>query len=205
MGDPRPDHRDIGQQHIVLHVDDPRGTVSPFQIVADVHEVPAVVAQLGGLNRAAHVGDMAQGEIAHVGCAQARAFHPRQLRHFLMRVVQRLPHLRGQGGAHDAGVFPRRRDARRDRRRVLAVEEHMRLDVARHGLVAEARLVAFVRARRLQDRVPLVAVAPAHIGQQRVAGTHFQQAGVGFGALHVAGHPVQIICGSAQHVLSSPP
>jgi hypothetical protein len=55
----------------------------------------------------------------------------------------------------------------------------------------------------LQQAVPFAAVALGR-GQQADAAADFQKAGDGIGALHVAGDPVEVVGGAAQHFITPP-
>jgi len=188
----------LRQQDVVFHVEQARGVVGALQMVAEMQEIVVVVPELGGVDGAAHEGGGAGGpvgELAHRQLAAGRAF---QFAQFLIGVVERVPDLRGERGADDPAVLAGVAQAGGDRGRVVVVEEEMAFDVALDRL---AVLVGEgVRgAGGAQERVPFVAVAVAGIGDQRDAGADFEEAGGGLGALHVAGEPVEVGGGAAQH------
>ena len=61
-----PDHVGGRQQHVVFHVEQPRGVVAALEIVAEVQEVVAVVLQVRALGRPAQQRALALGPVAEL-------------------------------------------------------------------------------------------------------------------------------------------
>ncbi len=94
----------------------------------------------------------------------------------------------------DPRILARLGDARRHRVRVVAVKEQIAFDVALCRC-AIFRNIAIGVARGAQQAVPIVAIAVGG-GQQGNPRPRLQQPCSGFGALHVAGDPIEIVGGS---------
>ena len=198
----RPDEIHPWQQDVIFHVDQPRGVVGPFQPVTEAKEIVAVIAQMRGFDGATQKRRLPHrpvGQAAQLKLAARLAFKLPQL---LKGRIQRVPHLAGQRGPHDAPVFPRAFKAGGDRGRVVAVEKQIAFDVALH------RVAVFVAepvggAGGPQERIPFVAIAMPDGRQKRDPRPHLQKPGHHLRPLDIAADPVEVVGGPAQHVIYS--
>ncbi len=112
----------LGQQQMVLHVQDPGGVVGPFHRPAQPQEPVGVIAQHGPPRRAVEHQGQLLDPFQEAGEGLAAGASGLERLQLVPGVVQAFPHLGGQGGAHRPAVGPRRGDAGIDRGRVLRIE-----------------------------------------------------------------------------------
>ena len=190
-----------GQQHVVLHVEDAGGVVGALEEGAELREVEGIVAQHG-----VRVGAVEQQRAVLHPLEQpqvALADAPGGLERAQLEpgVVERLPHVGGQRGAHGAGVAARGLEARQHARRVVGIA-HQEID---HALGRDLRVLLQIvgrAARRGQRRGPLVALAAHRVGEARHALPGGQDAGDVLRALHVAREPEEPVGGATEHVVN---
>ena len=119
---------------MILHVEDAGGVVGALDIDAEPREPVAVVAQHRPVGRA--VED--QRDVLHPveEAGEFLAIHALLLEALELQPgsVERVPHLRGQRGAHGTGVGARLGEAVADRGRVVGVKGQEVADIALVGL-----------------------------------------------------------------------
>ena len=193
------------QQHVVLHVEQPRGVVAALEVVAEVQEVVAVVLQVRALGRPAQQRPLPLGPVAELRQQRLRPRPPLDLAQLEVGAVQRVPHLGGERRAHRPAVLPRRLDAG-DTLDGFSRSKNSQVSTSRWRKSSpNLRLEARRRAGRRDQRRPLVAIALAGRRHQRHAVADLEQPRHGLGPLHVAGEPVEVFRGPAeQHPLSPP-
>src|SRR3954466_6835605 len=192
----------LGKQHVILHVENARGVVGALQMQPEPREPVGVVAQHGPVGRAVE----SQRGLLHEA-QEFRQFLPRRgalapdFLQFDPGTVDGVPHLGGQRGAYRARVEPRRLDAILDRGGVGIRERQILDDVLLVGF-----LINFVEtgadAGGQQRRIPLVGLADIGRRQRGYPQRRIDGARKIFGALDIAGQPVQVFGGARQHANS---
>ena len=190
-----------GQQDVIFHVQQPRGRVSAeFQRIAKVDEMPAVVAQLRGIDGAAHGRTVPGGEVGHAWRVKLAAPPRSSTAQFLKGGVQYVPdgwsapctmrdRFRGpvRLGRHRDGL------SRSKNSRIRCFPERSR----RHS-VPKTPDWRPMRA----EAIPIRCDSPLPVrGQKRDARPRHQQAGGGFEAFG-GGHQNRFEGGAAERILS---
>src|SRR5215211_2972500 len=187
---------------MILHIENARGVVGALQMQPKPREPVSVVAQHGSVGRAVEP----QRGLLHEA-QEFRKFLPRRgaLAPDFLKLdpgtVDGVPHLASQRGAYRARVEPRRLDAVLDRGGVGVRERQIFDDVLLVGF-----LIAFVEAGAdaggQQRRIPLIGLADIGGGQRGDAQRGIDGAREIFGALDIAGQPVQVFGSARQHASS---
>ena len=181
-----------------LDIKQARGIVSPLQERAEADEVEGFVLQHGAQRDAARQ----MGAVLDPFEETRRIVFQLVARELLLQFdpggVFGFPYFGGQGAAHGPGILARRRQAARDRRWIIRVAHH-EVD---NGRLRQRRIFGIERWFQFGNAEQC---APSFFGFQHsvrhqcILQPHVEHAGRIFGALGVAGHPEQVICGAAQH------
>ena len=192
----RSDPGQRGQQHIVLHVEDPRGAVAALNEGPDPGEIVVLVAQHGAIESAAHLRRLAADRGEHLA---QRAFAHRPGERVLQHhpgFVDRFPDLAGQRGADRTGIGPRSLNLGQHRSGVGLVAQQV-VPHAFAGIVgAIGGFIGSALAQRGDDRLPLFLRHRGIAGQRHAEARLDQPRGI-LRTLEVAGHPVSPVGGPA--------
>ncbi|MNN20308.1 hypothetical protein D3C81_1335810 [compost metagenome] len=189
----------VAARGLELDVEDPRGIVGALQEGAQPHEVEGIVLEHGA---ELHATSQVRAELDPFEKAR-RVFPEHAVGDHALHVepggVDGFPDFGGQRAAHRARVLAGRAQAAHDRRHIGHVAHH-EVD----HIVARQQAVLMVEGlRQLRDIEHGPPALLGHLGrlrQQRGLVVDVEHARGVFRALGVAGHPEQVVGGTAQHV-----
>ena len=192
---------EVALDRMELHVDQARRVVGPLQEGAQAHEIQGFVHQHGADRDAARQVRAELDPLEELPGVALELAGLDHAAHLQPGLVLGFPDLGGQRTPHGAGVLAGRAQAGHDARRVAFVLDHEIHHVAGPDLAIPAGVVG----QQLADADQALPPDQGHrlgLRQQRGLVVHVQQPGGVFGAFCVAGHPEQVVGGTAQHARS---
>ena len=180
------------RQALVAHVEDARGLVGALQKLAGLHEPPTLVVDERGVDDADDVERAGFDFLEKFRRAASPDFVRLRRADEQVKAVQLLPKFQRDLVAHHAGVFARLADGLDERIRILPVEDKKLRDRRAGGVRVRLKKRLLVAGGE-HDGFPvgdeLLLIEAAHVEEQLQV--HVHEARNVFGALDVAGHPIQ--------------
>ncbi|MNY08192.1 hypothetical protein D3C86_1410320 [compost metagenome] len=183
---------------VEFHVQQTRGVVGTLERGTQTQEMVRVVLQHGALRDAAREMGAVLDPLEEPRRVALEGAAIDLLAQFQPGLVVRFPDFGGQRAAHRARVLSRRTQAGNNRGAVFRVADHE----VQHFVAREFVVGFLVGRHQLTDRehaLPGFLRLARRLRQHRGVIGHVQQPRGVRGTLDVAGHPVQMVGGTAQH------